>query len=161
MSNRKKDLLFSKIIAFGYEDGPTNGVVQSADGATAYRFELLATDIDGAYDYEAWDRGEELRVYSLTMLLAGTFERIVGILSLIEKPNWPIWTPGMVHRSPTFDALFMREVDPLLHVTVGRRFVVIVHSLLAPPVEIHQLHGQKGPDNWFTLLGPESTKFAS
>src|SRR5262245_37097605 len=87
--------LLGRVISLAYEDGPTSGAAESADSSTSYRFELLAIDVDGVYDHDAWDRGEELRVYSLTKLAEGSFGRIVAVLSQFEQPTWPVWVPGM------------------------------------------------------------------
>jgi len=36
--------------------------------SAAYTFEMLALDGDGKYDSQAWDRGEEMRIFSLAAL---------------------------------------------------------------------------------------------
>jgi hypothetical protein len=160
-NGRAKTPLFAKVIAVGYEDGPTAGAVQSIDGTTAYRFKLLATDIDGVYDLDAWDRGEELHVFSLTMLPSGSFERIVAALSQIEEPTWPVWVPGMRHPSHAIDELMAREVEPLLDEAVGESYVVATASLIGPPSAVDHLVDLEQPQDWFARLGLGPASVAS
>lgn len=121
---------FAKVIALDFADGPMAGVVQCASCPVAYRFETLAIDIDGAVDRAAWDRGEEIRVFGLATLAAGTFERIVGVLSPLGQPTWPIWAPGM--GAPSIPTSIDREVALLLNAAGPPTVVVSAPGLLAP-----------------------------
>jgi hypothetical protein len=154
--NGRSDLpLLAKVIAFGYEDGPTYGVAESTDGSSAYRFSLLATDVDGIYDYDAWDRGEELRVYSLAMLPPGSFEQIVTILTRLEHPKWPVWVPGLRHPFSQFDDLVTLEVEPILRLSVGNPFVMVTASLNELPRVVVRPRDLEQSQDWFALLGLE------
>ena len=148
---------FGKVIALGYHDGPTLGAVQCAGGTDAYRFELLAIDVDGVYDGAAWDRGEELRVYGLAPLPLGSFERIVRILSAIEQPRWPVWAPGMATSAAGLDRLVEREVRPLLDAAGRPTLAVAGPGLLLPVRAARALEpgetDQPPQRDWFAFLG--------
>jgi hypothetical protein len=73
---------FAKVIAFGYYDGPTLGLVQCAACARAYHFVLLDSDA-----------GRDLRIFGLAPLPATSFERLVEALSRHQAPHWPVWVP--------------------------------------------------------------------
>jgi hypothetical protein len=64
-----------------YYDGPTSGAVQCAVSANAYRFEMLAIDADGAFDWDAWDQGQEIRIFGLAPLSSESFDQIEQLLS--------------------------------------------------------------------------------
>jgi|SRR5215217_991604 len=130
------DALFGKLVAFGYNDGPTTGVVQSIDGTTDYCFDLIAIDVDGLHDHDAWDRREDVRAFSLMELPPGSFERIVSTLSPVEEPTWPTWVPGVRRSSPIIDELIAREVIPILQAPKGQRYVLVAPDLLGPPLAI-------------------------
>lgn len=128
-----EDLPFAKVVALDFADVLTAGVVRCASCPIAYRFETLAIDVDGAIDRAAWDRGEELRVFGLAQLPAGTFERIVDLLSPLGKPTWPIWAPGTGGHSPSIPAAIDRELTLLLNVAGPPTLVVAASGLLARP----------------------------
>ena len=147
---------FKKVIALDYHDGPTSGAVQCAGGTAAYRFELLAIDVDGVYDGAAWDRGEELRVYGLAPLSSGSFEHIVRILAELEEPRWPIWAPGMKAAADR-DGRIERKVLPLLDAEGRHTLVVAGASPLGPfraARELGSAELDKSRDaDWFAILG--------
>lgn len=146
---------FSDVVAFGYDDGPTTGIVRCAGCADAYRFDVLAIDVDGIYDNASWDRGEELRIYSLSPLPAGTFDDIVALLSTVEPPRWPLWIPGIRAPSPDLDRLVETNVNPILAVANRPRLLVAAGGLLQPIVAIRDDPGnyERTEADWFALLG--------
>jgi hypothetical protein len=73
---------FARVIALGYYDGPTSGLVQCAECERAYRFDLLG-----------WDEGQDVRIYGLAPLPATSFDRLVDALSRYQAPGWPVWVP--------------------------------------------------------------------
>ncbi len=150
--------IFSKAIALDYRDGPSWGAVQCASCTAAYRFDLLAIDVDGSYDRAAWDRGEELRVFGLAILPTGGFERVVNLLSSVEHPRWPIWAPTMTGTAAELPALVETEVVPLLEAAGSTRLVVATQGLLAPIRVSRAIDGRvndrKWSDrDWFSLVG--------
>ena len=147
---------FDRVIALDYNDGPTAGAVRCASGTGSYRFDLLAIDVDGAYDQEAWDRGEELRVYGLAPLPPGSFERIVGILTGIEPPRWPVWAPGTT-TTAALDDRIEQEVILLLEAAGPPTLVAAGPGLLAPFRAAREIGsagiGQPLDRDWLAYLG--------
>ena len=146
---------FSKIVAFGYSDGPTTGVVRCAACSEGYRFDLLTTDVDGTYNHASWDRGDELRVYTLSPLPDGAFDRIVAMLSTAEAPKWPVWVPGVNPRVPELDRIIETEIIPILSGAGEPRLIATSGGLLQPIVAIrdHPAGDGRTTSDWFALLG--------
>jgi hypothetical protein len=75
------DCPFDNILFIDYDDGPTFGAAQCRLGFGTYRFELLARDAEGTYDFVAWDRGQEIRIFGLASLSSDQFKHLNKILS--------------------------------------------------------------------------------
>jgi hypothetical protein len=72
-----------KILALGYYDGPTSGLLKCDDGR-AYRFEIVA-----------WEpETQDLRVFTLASIPTTAFERLVELFARREAPRWPVWVPS-------------------------------------------------------------------
>jgi hypothetical protein len=72
-----------KVLAFGYYDGPTEGVLQCANGQT-YRFDLLA-----------WEpETQDLRIFCLSPLPSPGWEQLTALCAAHESPRWPVWVVG-------------------------------------------------------------------
>lgn len=91
-----------RVIALGFYDGPTEGVLQTADGA-AYRFDLIGEEHnpDGLDD----------RTFALRPLSSGAFEEVAelvgGSAAAVVVPRWPVAGPD---RQADID----RRLDALL-----------------------------------------------
>jgi hypothetical protein len=72
-----------EVLALGYYDGPTDGVLRCADGSV-YRFELLTWDPDT----------QDLRVFGLSRLPDSAWQLLNGLYSRHQAPRWPIWVPS-------------------------------------------------------------------
>jgi hypothetical protein len=145
---------FGRFIVLGYSDGPTSGAAECADGSAGYRFELLASDDDGAYDREAWDQGEELRVYSLAALPAGTFQRLADVLARVEEPRWPVWVPRWTFESQDLARGIEGEVDALMAAPPSDLVLAsrnIVKEVIMVKAASHQ--DLVGVRDWFMFLG--------
>lgn len=73
---------FSRIIALGFYDGPTSGVLQCETCQTAYRFDLLD-----------WNDDHDVRVFRLAALPPQAFAECVQVLAQAGPPRWPVWVP--------------------------------------------------------------------
>lgn len=72
-----------RVMAFGYYDGATEGVLQCRDGQT-YRFDLLA-----------WEpETQDLRIFCLSPLPSPAWEQLIGLCAAHESPRWPFWLVG-------------------------------------------------------------------
>lgn len=91
-----------RVIALGYYDGPTEGVLQTAEGA-AYRFDLIGEEHnpDGLDD----------RTFALRLLPEGAFEEVAelvgGSAAAVVVARWPVAGPD---RQAEID----RRLDALL-----------------------------------------------
>lgn len=146
---------FGRVIAFDYDDGPRMGIVECNACSLAYRFDRLETDVDGIYDLNSWERGQELQVFSLMPMPEDAFAKIVAKLLMVESPRWPVWAPGMPTRSMTFEQLVEREIDPLLNQAGPPVLIVAAPGLLRPIVALREFdHVQERPsDAWLSWLG--------
>lgn len=73
---------FGRLLSLGYYDGTTAGVTVCKRCSTEYRYELVA-----------WDQAQEVRVFWFARTPAGTLGELTGLLSIIEAPRWPFWSP--------------------------------------------------------------------
>lgn len=69
-----------KILAFGYYDGPTDGVLQCGN-TQVFRFDLLAWE----------EETQDVRGFMLSPLAMEAWERLVALCSNYETPRWPLW----------------------------------------------------------------------
>lgn len=74
--------IFGKVLSLGWYDGTTSGLAQCSRCPTVFR-----------YDIVDWDSDQERRMFAFSPFNAQDFERIVELLSSIEKPSWPFWFP--------------------------------------------------------------------
>ena len=149
-------LPFPHVIAFGYDDGPTIGAVACAAETEHYRFELLAIDIDGHHDHQAWDRGEEVRVFGLAHLPEAAYKQIVRLLENVEPPRWPVWVPGTGGAAAPDHPAIDRAESLLQSAAAPTQIIVAGPSLTTPFVAARELdHGPMdttAPQDWFTFL---------
>lgn len=68
---------FDRLVATGYYDGPTDGLVECGTCGRLYAFEKID-----------WDDGQNLRIFSLAPV-GGSFADIEDHASV--KPGWPTW----------------------------------------------------------------------
>lgn len=74
---------FSKIVALGFYDGPTSGVLQCGTCSATYRFDMLDWDVD-----------HEVRIFRLARLPEDSLVRCVNVLAQSRQPQWPVWVPS-------------------------------------------------------------------
>jgi hypothetical protein len=124
---------FDRVIALGWYDGPTEGLVRCGDCARVYRFDLL--------DSVDEDRG--IRLYSLAPVPADTMDRLVDVLAPFMTPSWPMWAP--LWKFPTEDDRIAveRAVDELMAKAAAPEFVIETAGLLD---EIHAVHAAPTAD---------------
>jgi hypothetical protein len=70
----------SKVLALGYYDGPTDGVLTCASGEV-FKFDLLD------------EVPADVRHYSLAPLPVEAWTALVNVISPYEPPRWPVWCP--------------------------------------------------------------------
>jgi hypothetical protein len=77
----------TRILALGYSDGPTEGVLQVGDQGEVYRFAVV-DQFPGQ-----GDEGTDLRLFGLFPLPPGALGELVTILAPHAEPRWPVWVP--------------------------------------------------------------------
>ena len=125
---------FSRIVATGFYDGPTDGLVECGACRSIYVFEKLD-----------WDDQQDIRVFSLSPVvcdeLDGLMESVVvygGIL--------PIWVvPADV------PADFRRRLEVVMRSAAPAEFVVAGQSLLRK-LEVWRPIGMGNTIDWFSEL---------
>jgi hypothetical protein len=84
---------FTRIVALGFYDGPTFGVLRCNACQSDYKFDMLA-----------WDETHEVRVFRLGALPSGTLEQCVQVLGTVSPPQWPVWVPMPLSLEHTDDS---------------------------------------------------------
>lgn len=75
---------FTKVLALGYYDGPTEGLVQEGSSDRVYQFHMLAWD----------DESQDLRIFALAPLPSSTLAQLTEAYAPYEEPRWPVWVPS-------------------------------------------------------------------
>jgi hypothetical protein len=97
------------VIALGYYDGPTEGVLRLGESGEVYRF-LLLDEIQPA-DPDAVD----IRLFGLSRLPPQTWDSLIDMLSPYLKPHWPVWVP--LWRFPT--EAVRKQIDTQVDALLG------------------------------------------
>lgn len=126
-----------KILAFGYYDGPTEGVLQCGDGQT-YRFDLLA-----------WEpETQDLRVFCLSPLPSPAWEQLIALCAAQESPHWPVWVVGWHEELHQPVEEILRQAGPVEWVLATEDLQGEIQRVKAiRPEELAQV------TNWSTFLG--------
>ncbi len=74
---------FTKVLALGYYDGPTEGLLQDGQGSSVYQFRMLAWE----------DETQDLRIFGLAPLPATAFAELAEAYARHQSPRWPVWVP--------------------------------------------------------------------
>jgi hypothetical protein len=125
---------FSRLIATGFYDGPTNGLVECSTCKMTYSFERLD-----------WDDQQDLRVFSLAPACPGGLDGVAQAEGA-PTPKWPIWVLGDAQGG------FGATVDAFVTSAAPVEFVVATHDLLGT-IEIWRPVGLGEHPDWFVELG--------
>jgi hypothetical protein len=141
---------FSRILALGFYDGPTAGILQCGTCGAVYRFDMLD-----------WDDNQEVRVFRLAALPPGSLEEAIRVFEKAGPPRWPVWIP-MRSAFPSEEAAQEadRAVGRLLDRAETARWVVawsgygerIVAARGVGPEEL------AGATDWFSVADPTSAR---
>lgn len=104
ISGRNHPSPVERVIAFGYYDGATDGVMDL--GGTEYRFDLS----DETHNPDGCDE----RRYDLRPLPPGSFQQVVAIVGEHLEPRWPAWVPIWKFPSAEVRAEVERQVEAVL-----------------------------------------------
>ena len=90
-----------KILALGYYDGPTEGLLQCETGRV-YRFEILAWDSET----------QDVRVFGLAPMPPAAFDQLAELFAQREKPRWPVWIPSWCEDQNEETDAILKEAGP-------------------------------------------------
>ena len=138
------DSPFSRVEYIDYDDGPTSGAVQCRSRLETYRFELLDRDSEGKYDRQAWDQGQEIRIFALSVLPLPSFLRLVDILGRPES-----------RKRMAEDATYFDEVHSILGAADRRELVIATHGIRTPIIAARGVIDADiaSVQDWFGFLG--------
>jgi hypothetical protein len=141
---------FTKILALGFYDGPTSGVLQCATCSAVHKFEMLD-----------WDDDHEIRIFRLAALPPDSLAQCVAALSRAETPRWPVWVPSPwrwlpEEKGPAEDQVVQQVLArakpaELLIAWVGYGERVLAAKKL-PPEKL------SGVPDWFSLEDPTQVR---
>src|SRR3954453_8191347 len=77
-------LKVEKVLALGWYDGPTQGVLECSDGR-CYRFDMVSREESDHRD---------LIESRLSPASPADFKRLVSLLEQYQPAKWPIWVPS-------------------------------------------------------------------
>lgn len=105
---------FARLLATGYYDGPTDGIVECGECQTLYAFHKID-----------WDEGQDLRVFSLAPTY-GSFNDIEN--NSPTKAKWPSWvlTRKEVHKSGDNAQQVIDEACAVEFVVASRDLLAII-----------------------------------
>lgn len=135
---------FSKLIAFGYYDGPTSGVLQCDICTKAYKFEMLD-----------WDEDQDVRIFSLSILPNLAFAKIVEVCQHCENPKWPVWVPIWQFPSEESQNKAEIEIEAILNTAMKPQIIVIAKNLTEEIIAARRMeeNANKEVPDWFSLVG--------
>jgi hypothetical protein len=141
---------FTRIVALGFYDGPTSGVVECLTCGSAYKFDMLD-----------WDDTHEVRIFRLALLPPGALAECVQALAPVGPPHWPVWVP-MRSRFPSDEAAAQadRDLSAVLAKAAAPELIVAwagygERILAAAP----QPHGElETVPDWFSVEDPHEIR---
>jgi hypothetical protein len=109
---------FSRIIAFGYYDGPFEGVLVCEECAEEYVFRTAA-----------WKHDEDIRIYELQRVARGAFDAVLAVCSALGTPTWPVWVPRWEFPTHAQQGEADRQLGSLLTAVSNQRLFVASEEL--------------------------------
>lgn len=121
----------SRIIALGWYDGPTEGILQIGATGANYRFQMIDEDGRGA-------AGLDPRVFRLYALPPDAFDSIIAAIDSPQEPRWPVWAP--IWKFPTEEVRIAaeRKIDEIMALA-GPLAWLLVGDLVRGPVRVVSL----------------------
>jgi hypothetical protein len=144
----KRSDAFSKILALGWYDGPTEGVAQCATCSAVYKFHMLDEDRD-------LEDGQDVRIFSLAPLPPVALDKIVEVCPGAATARWPVWAPLWRFESDAQQKTADDTVDRILDSAGPVQFVVASDDGLQT---VQMCRAVKPEDlstieDWFARLG--------
>lgn len=140
---------FSKIIVFGYYDGPTSGIVQCRLCTTVYKIETLD-----------WDNMQDMRICSLALLQTPYFNQLVNLLTPLGTPTWPVWVPIWKFESQEKEEILNRQVQEIVEKAGKVSLVIATENIATEVLTAKKITPEEfgSVKNWFSFLDIEYMK---
>lgn len=123
-----------RVMAFGWYDGPEEGILQFGDHGPDFRFATLFKQKESD-DAETW-------VYGLFPLPEGSLQRVVDGLSKFVHPRWPCWVP--IWKFPTDgDTRLMDQLVDGIIAQSGPLTWIVVGPLVNGPIHVMAMPATK------------------
>ncbi|HLW67503.1 MAG TPA: hypothetical protein VKS79_19465 [Gemmataceae bacterium] len=119
----------SRVIALGYYDGPTEGILQFGDAGPVFRFELLEQSESAESDEL------DVRVYGLYPLAQDSLMRLVAALAPYKQPTWPIWCPTWTFPSDEVRHSMDQEIATIVD-QAGQLAWILIGQIGRSPVRL-------------------------
>ncbi|MEO6810423.1 MAG: hypothetical protein ABI353_15015 [Isosphaeraceae bacterium] len=145
---RERRSPFHRVIAPGWHDGPTSGLLECGVCERDYRFELFDEVIN---DPERRD----VRTYSLAPLMRGSLDRLVDALALYQSPRQPVWVPLWTFPTEAAREALDNQTQRILDSAGPPELAITTDNLVGTIVEAKNLTAEdlvRGKD-WFSFMG--------
>ena len=126
---------FSRVVATGYYDGATDGLVECGTCATVYVFHKLD-----------WDEKQDMRVFALSPVFGRAFAELERAGDDKTTPRWPVWVLG----GESTDVV-AGIVEQMYRAASPEEFIVATTNLLSR-IEVWRPVGLQRPIDWFREL---------
>jgi hypothetical protein len=140
-----------RVLALGWRDGPTHGMLQCAPGGEVFKFDLLD-------ELRAWPTEiNDLRVFSLAPLPGPALQELTDALAVFSTPHWPVWVPTWVFPTPADQEAVDRLTDRVLQRASPPAWIVASVNLLRDIVAARAITAgdMASVTDWAAFLGLE------
>jgi hypothetical protein len=127
---------FSRVIATGYYDGPTDGVVECRACSTLYSFRTLD-----------WDSQQDMRIFALAPIPGRSMSDFTCTGTEATRPTWPVWILGDRGTEEIAGAVQVARMA-----ASPDAFVIATENLLGS-IEVWRPVGLTPAVDWFAELG--------
>ena len=139
---------FSRVVALGYYDGPTNGLLECGAGGQVFKFDLL--------DEQANPEGLEVRVFGLALLSPSALTQLAQAYARFFTPRWPVWVPVWQFPRREDQEAMERLTDQVLQQAGPVQWVVATAGdLLGEVIAARRVTPEEASrvSDWFSFLG--------
>jgi hypothetical protein len=134
----------TQILALGFYDGPTNGLLRCGEDGRVYRFDLLDDDLE-----------QDIRIFGLAPLDSNAMTRLVEALSPYQESRWPVWVPRWEFPKEAIRSALDNLTDQILNGAGPPEFAIatsdlVKEILLAKEITVEDLASVA---DWFSFMG--------
>jgi hypothetical protein len=137
----------TRVLALGFYDGPTNGLLQCGANGPVYKFDLLD---------EVWDaEGQDLRVFSLAPVFSTALAQLAEAYANLLTPRWPVWAPIWSFPTASEQAAMEALTDQVLQQAGPVQWVIATRDLMGPIAAARAVTSENGSriTDWPHFLG--------